>query len=184
LTVKPSAATRLRQACLGLAAIAAAAGFSLPALAGSCVDLPFRMAESFQANIVECDSDWAAHYIVARGGRFKLYLEAHLQGSYWYQPVKAYFKDSESFDGTSDWGEERDADRRFDYATFRGDLLDDYAGVLSCVAITRHSSPHMGRGLIAKHLVAGIYCDEANGDAPIPDARINEVIDAIEFEFE
>ena len=184
MSLKPAAATRLRQTCLSLAAIAAVAGFSLPARAGSCVDVPFRMAESFQANIVECDGAWAAHYIIARGDHFKLYLEAHLQGSYWYQPVKAYFKDSASFDGTSDWGEEQDADRRFDYATFRGDLLDDNAGVLSCVAITRHSSPYMGRGLIAQHLIAGVYCDESYGEAPIPDARINEIIDAIEFEFE
>lgn len=181
---KPSAAARLRRTGLGLAAIAAVAGAGFPALAGSCVDAPFRMAESFQANIVECNGVWAAHFIVARGDRFKLYLEAHLQGSYWYQPVQAYFKDSASFDGTSDWGDEQDADRRFDYATFRGDLLDDHAGLFSSVAITRHSSPYMGRGLIAQHLIAGIYCDESYGEAPIPDARIDEIIDAIEFEFE
>jgi hypothetical protein len=180
----PATAAGWRRARLMLAAILAAAGFGSSARAGSCVDVPFRMAESFQANIVECDGVWAAHYIVARGDRFKLYLEAHLQGSYWYQPVKAYFADSASFDGTSDWGDEQDADRRFDYATFRGDLLDDNAGVLSCVGITRHSSPYMGRGLIAQHLIAGIYCDDSYGEAPIPDARINEIIDAIEFDFE
>jgi hypothetical protein len=180
----PKAETRWRQARLILATTLATAGFSFSARAESCADAPFRMAESFQANIVECAGSYFTHFIVARGDRFKLYLEAHLSGSYWYQPVKAYFKDSKSFDGTSDWGEEQDADRRFDFATFRGDLLDDNAGVLSCVAITRHSSPYMGRGLIAQHLVAGIYCDESYGEAPIPDARINEVIDAIEFEFE
>ncbi len=184
MTGQPSAAARLRQACLGLATIISAAVFSLPAGAGSCADAPFRMAGSFQANIVECDGAYSRHSIVARGDHFKLYLEALLQGSFWYQPVKAYFQDSASFDGTSDWGEEQDAERRFDYATFRGDLLDDYAGVLSCVAITRHSSPYMGRGVISQHLIVGVYCDESFGEAPIPDARINEIIDAIEFEFE
>jgi len=169
------AAAGWHRACLMLAGILAAAGFSLSARAGSCVDAPFRMAESFQANIVECDGAWAAHYIVARGDRFKLYLEAHLQGSYWYQPVKAHFADSATFDGTSDWGDEQDADRRFDYATFRGDLLDDYAGVLSCVAITRHSSPYMGRGLIAQHLIAGIYCEVVPSDDPVTAARIDQM---------
>ena len=184
MTVTPVAAGRLRQAGLCVAAVIAVVVFSLPAGAGSCADAPFRMAESFQANIVECDGAYSRHLIVARGDRFKLYLEALLQGSFWYQPVRAYFEASASFDGTSDWGEEQDADRRFDYATFRGDLLDDYAGVLSCVAITRHSSPYMGRGVISQHLIAGVYCDETYGEAPIPDARINEIIDAIEFEFE
>ena len=184
MTPIAGAASRRRRACLLLAAILAAAGFSFSTNAGSCAGAPFRMAESFQANIVECAGSHFTHYVVARGNRFRLSLEAHLNGSFWYQPVKAYFQDSKSFDGTSDWGEEQDADRRFDYATFRGDLLNDNAGMLSCVAITRHSSPYMGRGVIAQHLVAGIYCDESYGEATVPDARINEIIDAIEFDFE
>jgi hypothetical protein len=125
-----------------------------------------------------------AHLIAARGDHFKLYLEAHLNGFYWYQPVRSYIQDSASFDGTADWGEEHDARRRFDYATFRGDLHSDDAGVLSCVAITRHSAPYMGRGFFSQHLIAGIYCDDSYGEAAVPEARIKEIIDAIEFDFE
>jgi hypothetical protein len=165
---------------LMLAAALAVAG---PARAQSCVDAPLRMAENFQANIVECGGDWNGHIVEARADHFKLHLE-YLQGNFWYQPVKAYFKDSPAFDGISNWGDEEDANRRFDYATFRGDLISDHAGVLSCVAITRHSSPYEGRGVIAHHLIVGIYCDDSYGDQPVPEARILQVIDAIEMDFE
>jgi hypothetical protein len=166
-------------ATLLLAALAAARS----AGAQSCTEAPLRMAESFPANIVECGGSWNRNIVEARGDHFKLHLE-FLRGNFWYQPVKAYFQDASGFDGTSDWGDEEDAGRRFDYATFRGDLVNDHAGVLSCVAITRHSSPYEGRGAIARHLVVGIYCDDSYGDGPVPEARINQVIDAIEFDFE
>lgn len=180
MSLGPSAATRLRRVCVIVAAVLATAGFSGSAPAQSCADAPFRMTEAFQANIVNC----YGYFIEARGDHFKLFLQAAQSGPYWYQPVRAYFEEASAFDGTSDWGEEQDADRRFDYATFRGDLLNDNAGVLSCVAITRHSSPYMGRGFISLHLIVGFYCDDSYGEAPVPDARINEIIDAIEFDFE
>jgi hypothetical protein len=180
LSLRPSAATGLRRAGATLAAVLATAGFSFSAPAQSCADATLRMTEDFQAKIVNC----YGYFIEARGDHFKLSLQAAQSGPYWYQPVRAYFEQASAFDGTSDWGEEQDAARRFDYATFRGDLLDDNAGVLSCVAITRHSSPYMGRGFISLHLIAGFYCDDSYGEAPIPDARINEIIDAIEFDFE
>jgi len=166
------------------AMLLAASAMTGTASAVSCAEAPLRMAESFQANIVECGGSWSQHIVEARGDGFTLHLEAYLNGNYWYQPVKAYFKDAPVFDGTSDWGDEEDADRRVDYAAFRGDLKNDDKGVLSCVAITRHSSPYEGRGFIAHHLIVGIYCDENYGDGPVPEARINQVIDAIEFEFE
>lgn len=171
---------RWRWICFWLAAAVLPAGGIEPAAAQSCIDRDFRLAESFQADIVDC----YGHLIEARGDHFILRLQANLSGMFWYQPVKAYFEDSPAFDGTSDWGDEEDADRRFDYATFRGDLLNDNRGIMSCFALTRHSSPYMGRGFVASHLIVGIYCDDSYGDAPVPDARINEVIDAIEFEFE
>lgn len=153
------------------------------ARAQSCVDAPLRMAEGLPANIVECGGDWNGHIVEARADHFKLHLE-YLQGNFWYQPVKAYFKDSPEFDGISDWGDEEDADRRFDYATFRGDLISDHADVLSCGAITRHSSPYEGRGVTAHHLIVGIYCDSSYGEQPVPEARISQLIDAIEMDFE
>jgi len=154
-----------------------------PASAQNCAEAPLRMAEGFPANIVECGGSWNRNIVEARGDHFKLHIE-FLRGNFWYQPVEAYFKDASAFDGTSDWGDEEDAGRRFDYATFRGDLNNDYTGVLSCVAITRHSSPYEGRGLIAHHLVVGVYCDDSYGNGPVPEARIDQVIDAIEFDFE
>ena len=167
-----------------LAALLGAFAAAGAANAQSCVDEPLRMAEGFQANIVECAGTYNRHFVEAHSDHFKLHLEAYTEGNFWYQPVKAYFKDSPAFDGISDWGDEEDADRRFDYATFRGDLNNDDAGVISCVAITRHSSPYEGRGVIAHNLIVGIYCDDSYGDQPVPEARINQVIDAIEFDFE
>ena len=76
-----------------------------------------------------------------------------------------------------------DGDQRFDYSTFRGDLKDDAAGPLSCVALSRHSAPFMGKSW-SKHLVLGIYCDSSTGQQPVPEARIHQLIATLEMDFE
>jgi hypothetical protein len=174
-----------------LLALAGAAAMSVPASAQSleellaprpvdCAAAAIRLSAGFPADEVRC----GGKQVEARGDGFILSVTAYVPGMFWYQPVRAYFKDSPAFHEMSDWSDEEDSRNRFDYATFRGDLVGDETDVLSCVAMTRHSSPYMGRGFLAQHLIVGIYCDGNYGEAPVPTARIDEVIGAIEFEFE
>lgn len=175
-------------AVVAAAAAPVAAQDDLSALLGTwsyanCDGSDIRLRTDFDAHTVSCRGGRIGGSAV-RGEGSGFILQLEVTGPVWYQPVKSYFADARMFESTSDWGDEQDAERRFDYATFRADLKDDDKGVLSCVGITRHSSPYEGRGAIAKNLIVGIYCDENFGDGPVPEARINQVIAAIEFEFE
>lgn len=167
-----------------LAAWLTALAIAGAANAEGCVDEPLRMAEGFQANIVECAGSYNQHFVAVRADHFNMHLEAYTDGNFWYKSVKAYFNDAPMFENISNWGDESDADRRFNYATFSADFKNDDKGMLSCFGVTRHSSPYEGRGVIVHNLLVGVYCDDSYGDQPVPEARIFQVIDAIEFDFE
>jgi len=153
-----------------------------------CAESKLRLSPSFEADTIECLGGGAipgSPSVRARGGSFSLVLDAHIGGGggYTYQTPRQYFETSPMFVATSDWGSAEDGDNRFDYSTFRGDLKDDATGPLSCLALSRHSAPYEGRGW-SKHLVVGIYCDSSYGQQPVPQTRIDQLIDAIEMDFE
>ena len=153
-----------------------------------CAESKLRLGPGFAADAIECRGGGVIQgepSLRARGEGFSLLLDAHISGgvAYTYQTPRQYFETSPMFVATSDWGPAEDGDNRFDYSTFRGDLKDDTAGPLSCLALARHSSPYMGRGW-SQHLVVGIYCDSSYGDQVVPEARISQLIAAIEMDFE
>lgn len=154
-----------------------------------CAESKLRLSPDFVADRIECLGGGvirSSPSVRASGEGFSLVLDAHLGGggAYSYQTPKQYFQDSPEFLTMSGWGPSEDGPQRFDYSVFRADLKGDNTGTLSCVALTRHSAPYMGRGWLSQHLILGVYCDETSGDGPVPEARITQVIDAIEFDFE
>lgn len=153
-----------------------------------CAESKIRLIAGFAADKIECLGGGVIQSrpsVRARGNGFNLVLDAHIGDgtAYSYQTPRQYFETSPMFVSTSDWGPAEDGDQRFDYSTFRGDLKDDAAGPLSCVALSRHSAPFMGKSW-SKHLVVGIYCDSSYDQQPVPETRISQLIDAIEMDFE
>jgi len=154
----------------------------------NCAESKLRLGPGFAADSIECLGGGVIEgrpSVRAHGADFSLLLDAHIGGgvAYAYQTPRQYFETSAMFVSTAEWGPAEDGDNRFDYSTFRGDLKDDTDGPLSCVALSRHSSPYMGRGW-SQHLVVGIYCNSGYGEQPVPEARIAQLIDAIEMDFE